>query len=177
MHRLFVAIQPPALVRAHLLALMGSVAGARWQDDAQLHLTLRFIGEVDARLADDIAAALGTIRAAPLDLTISGIGHFDRKGRIDTLWAGITPVAEVTRLHAKVDQALVRAGLPPETRAYAPHVTLARFGREAGAIDAFVAAHAGTPGPRFIATHFCLYESHMGHAGSSYDIVERYPLG
>src|SRR3546814_10503522 len=61
MHRLFVAIRPPAAIRKALLSIMGGVEGARWQSDDQLHLTLRFIGEVDRHRADDIAAALATV--------------------------------------------------------------------------------------------------------------------
>lgn len=91
MHRLFVAIRPPAAHRAQLLALMGGVAGARWQRDDQLHLTLRFIGEVDRHRASDIADALRTIRFAPFDARIAGVGVFDRRGLIDTLWAGVQP--------------------------------------------------------------------------------------
>ena len=66
---------------------MGGIAGARWQDDDQLHLTLRFIGEVDRHVATDVAAALGSVRHPPFELAVSGVGTFDRKGRIDTLWA------------------------------------------------------------------------------------------
>jgi 2'-5' RNA ligase len=177
MHRLFVAIQPPAVVRSHLLSLMGGVAGARWQDDRQLHITLRFIGEVDGRAADDIAAALGTIHFPPLELTLSGVGEFDRKGRTDTLWAGIAPRDAIERLHKKVDQALVRIGLPSETRAYLPHITLARFGRTAGSLAPFLTMHGGLTSQPFRIAHFCLYESRMGHDGSSYEIGERYSLG
>src|SRR3546814_1491418 len=61
MHRLFVALEPPAAVRHQLLDLMGGIANARWQTEAQLHLTLRFIGEVDRHRAEDVAAALGGI--------------------------------------------------------------------------------------------------------------------
>lgn len=69
---------------------MGGISGARWQDDDQLHLTLRFIGKVDGRGADDLADALAGIRVAPFDIGLSGVGWFDRKGRIDALWAGGT---------------------------------------------------------------------------------------
>ena len=79
MLRLFVAIRPPAPVRNRLLAAMGGVAGARWQDDDQLHLTLRFIGDVDGRRAEDIDAALRMVRHPPFDLTLDGSGSFDRR--------------------------------------------------------------------------------------------------
>lgn len=176
MHRLFVAIRPPAQIRAILLSIMGGVPGARWQDDAQLHITVRFIGEMDARNADDIAAALGQIRHAAFMAAIKGVGEFDRKGRRDALWAGVAPHENLTSLHKKTDQALVRIGFPPEKRAYLPHITLARFGRASGAIDDFGAAHAGLSSPPFSVTHFGLFESRLGSSGAHYEMIERYPL-
>ncbi|MBU3077254.1 RNA 2',3'-cyclic phosphodiesterase [Sphingomonas quercus] len=175
MHRLFVAIQPPRPIRARLLALMGGIIGARWQSDAQLHLTLRFIGELDRHRAEDAAAALGTVHHAPIAVTLEGIGQFDRRGRIDSLWIGARPQAALTQLHNKIDQALVRVGLEPEGRAYLPHVTLARFGAHAGDIGGFVASAGATIGP-FDAEDFCLYESHLGTDGAAYEVVARYPL-
>lgn len=174
MHRLFVAIRPPRTVRAHLLALAGGWPGARWQDDDQLHLTLRFIGEVDRHRADDIAAALGTVRAAALDLQLGALGLFDRRGRPDSLWIGVGPQAPLERLHDKIDQALVRTGLDPERRKFLPHITLARFGRGASAPFALP---PDPPTMRFAADHVCLYESHLGHSGAAYEAVARYPLG
>ncbi|MCP1468713.1 2'-5' RNA ligase [Sphingobium sp. OAS761] len=174
MHRLFVAIRPPAAVRRSLVALMGGVEGARWQDDGQLHLTLRFIGKVDRHQANDIADALGMIRFDPFDIAISGVGGFDRKGIIDTLWAGVRPIDPLARLHRKIDRICVSLGLAPEGRAYLPHITLARFGRSGGRIDAFLAVHAGLAGPAFPVTGFTLFESHVGHDGARYHAVADY---
>ena len=81
MHRLFVAIRPPTPIRERLIASMGGISGARWQSDEQLHLTLRFIGEVDRHRADDIHAALGGIHQSPFELALNGIGVFDRRDR------------------------------------------------------------------------------------------------
>lgn len=176
MHRLFVAIRPPGAVRNQLLGIMGGVPGARWQRDDQLHLTLRFIGEVDAHRADDAAAALGSVRGKPFAIALDGIGSFERKGRRDALWAGVTPHGELQALHKRVDQALVRAGLPPEGRAYLPHITLARFGRTGGAIDGFASLHGGLASAPFEVTHFALFESTLGGEGAHYAMVERYSL-
>lgn len=175
-HRLFVAIRPPREARAALLALMEGVHHARWQSDAQLHLTLRFIGEVDRRTAEDIAAALETVRDQPFAVSLDGLGVFDRKGRIDTLWAGVRPHEALARLHRKIDHALVRAGLPPEGRAYLPHITIARFGRQAGATGDYMATHGGLSGPAWQVSDFRLYESHLGHDGAHYESVARYTL-
>jgi 2'-5' RNA ligase len=110
MHRLFVAIRPPAPVRAQLLELMGGVAGARWLSDDQLHLTLRFIGEVDRHLARDIDAALSAVHHPRFELALNGLGAFERRGEPVTLWAGVAPEAPLRALHNKVDQALLRVG-------------------------------------------------------------------
>lgn len=176
MHRLFVAIRPPVEIRAQLLGLMAGVPGARWQDDAQLHLTLRFIGEVDSHRADDIAAALAGVRQPRFEIALNGLGRFERRGRPEALWAGVAPHDALAHLHRKVDQALVRAGFTPEGRAYLPHITLARFGREGGALDPFLSRHSGLSGAPFEVAHFSLFESHLGHSGAIYEPVERYPL-
>lgn len=177
MYRLFVALRPPAAIRAQLLALMGGIAGARWQDDDQLHLTLRFVGEVDRHVATDVAAALGSVRHPPFELAVSGVGTFDRKGRIDTLWAGVRPHDAVAALHRRIDQAMVRAGLEPEPRAFQPHITLARFTRGAGDLSGFATLHGGLSSEPFPVTHFGLYESTLGGEGARYELVERYALG
>jgi len=129
MHRLFVGIDPPEAVKDQLLDLMDGVAGARWQDEEQLHLTLRFVGEVDRHRADDVAAALEGLSHPRFELALSGVGAFDRRGVAHALWAGVTPPEPVRALHHKVEQAVVRAGLDPEHRAYHPHITIARLGR------------------------------------------------
>jgi 2'-5' RNA ligase len=177
MHRLFAGIEPPEEVKDALLDLMEGVAGARWQRDDQLHLTLRFIGEVDRHQAADVAAALGSVHAAGFDLALSGVGMFDRRGRPEALWAGVTPHDAVADLHKKVDYAVQRAGLPAETRAYLPHITVARLPRGIGPLDAFMTMHGGLAGHPWRVTDFCLYESFLGKDGSVYEIVERYPLG
>ncbi len=175
MHRLFVAIRPPRAIRERLLAAMGGVPGARWQSDEQLHLTLRFIGEVDRHRAEDAAAALGTVHHPRFLLSLDGIGQFERKGQVDALWAGVAPHAPLKALHKKIDQVLVRVGLPPEGRAYLPHVTLARFGRSA-APHAGVVPAAGLTSPAEEVCDFRLYESELGGQGATYSIVNRYPL-
>jgi RNA 2',3'-cyclic 3'-phosphodiesterase len=177
MHRLFVALRPPPAIRAALLAATGDgAAGVRWQDDEQLHLTLRFIGEVERTQAEDVAAALAGVMAPVPTVRVEGVGAFDQRGRVDTLWARVVPAEPLAALHRKVDQALVRCGLPPEHRAYLPHITLARMNAAAGAADAFLQHHAALASPPFRLDHFLLYESHLGHEAARYEAVGRYPL-
>ena len=92
-HRLFVGIRPPAAIRDALIDLMEGVEAARWQDEDQLHLTLRYIGEVDTHLADELVERLRAAQGERFALTIEGTGVFERKGLVHTLWAGIAPDA------------------------------------------------------------------------------------
>ncbi len=177
MHRLFVAIDPPHAVKALLLAAMGGIAGARWQDEAQLHLTLRFIGEVDRHQANDIAAALASLHHPSFDIAVSGVGTFDTRGQLHTLWAGVTSHDALHALHKKVERALTAASVPPDRRADAPHITLARLNRSTGPLDGFLAQQAGLATPPFRVDTICLYESSLTADGAVYEVIERYPLG
>lgn len=176
MHRLFVAIRPPRPVREQLLQVMGGVRGARWQSDDQLHLTLRFIGEVDRHLAEDLHAALGAIHHPRFEIALSGIGSFERRGQPETLWAGVTPHEPLKALHNKVDQAAVRAAIAPDQRAYLPHITLARLNRAAGPIAGLLEQSGGLSSAPFPVDSFGLYESELTPEGAVYSIVERYRL-
>jgi 2'-5' RNA ligase len=176
MHRLFVGLRPPEAIRNQLLDLMGGIPGARWQDDEQLHLTLRFIGDVDRPRAEDVALALGGVQFPAFDIALAGVGLFDTRGRPNAIWAGVRPHDELARLHRKLDQALVRAGLEPERRAYLPHITLARMNAPAGAADRFLAEHASLSSAPFRCDAFLLFESHLGHGAASYHAISRYPF-
>ena len=155
---------------------MGGVRGARWQRDDQLHLTLRFIGEVDRHVAGDVHAALGSIHHPAFDIGINGLGAFDRRGEATTLWAGVAPHEPLKALHKKVDQACLKAGVAPDQRAYHPHITLARLRRGAGLVQPLLESAGGVSGPAFTVDTFCLYESQLTPEGSIYSILERYPL-
>ena len=176
MHRLFVALRPPPPIRAALAALMEGVPGARWQDDEQLHLTLRFIGEVERPVAEDVAAALASVDHPRPSLALDGVGTFGRKGSVHTLWAGVAADPALGLLRQRVERAVVRTGLPPEARAFKPHVTLARFGRAAPPLDRFLARNATLASPPATLDAFLLYESRLGREGARYDAMMRYPL-
>jgi 2'-5' RNA ligase len=175
MHRLFVAIRPPEPIRAALLGLMGGLHDMRWQNDNQLHLTLRFIGEVERPMADDIAAELARIRFERFSIVLDGVGKFEKR-RQGALWAGVQPRDQLKSLAAKVERACQAAGVEPEQRAYRPHITLARWNGRAPSLDRFMARHAGLASEPWEVREFILYESHLGHAGAHYEPVVHYPL-
>jgi len=176
MHRLFVAIRPPRAIRAVLLSAMGGISGARWQSEDQLHLTLRFIGEVDRHLAGDIHAALGGIHQPAFEIALNGIGAFDRRGWPDAVWAGVTPHEPMKALHKKVDAALTRVGVAPDQRAFLPHITLARLKRNSGPVGNLLECSGGLTSPPFPVEHFGLFESVRTPDGAVYTLIERYSL-
>lgn len=175
--RLFVGIDPPEEIKTLLLSAMGGISGARWQREDQLHLTLRFIGEVDRHTAADVAAALSGVHHPEVTMALCGTDVFGKQGRPETLWAGVTPEEPVKVLHNKVDQCLARVGLAPEKRQYKPHITIARLGNRTGALDNFLAGAGGLTSQPFTVREFCLYESRLTQEGANYTILERYPLG
>ncbi len=172
MHRLFVALELPPAIRDVLLAQMGGIAGARWQRDDQLHLTLRFVGEVDRHVANDIVAALGAVVITPFKLGLDGWGTFVHKTQVDTLWAGVTPHTYVAALARRIDEALHRVGVERPTRAFLPHITVARLGRSAGPVAGFVTRLL--PAAVFQVSHFGLWESTLGTEGADYRVIERF---
>ncbi|MGK9165706.1 RNA 2',3'-cyclic phosphodiesterase [Inquilinus limosus] len=177
MLRLFVAIAIPAALRPRLSMLQGGVPGARWTDPADFHLTLRFIGEVDTLEAEEIDEALHAIAAPGFSLALDGVGQFGSRRAASTLWAGVATEPALHFLHAKVDRALVAAGQPPDDRAYAPHVTLARL-RDAPVerIGRWLQEHGLFRADPFPVDAFHLYQSHVGREGAVYEILESYPL-
>ena len=177
MHRLFVAIRPPEPIRDLLIDAMDDSADFRWQDEDQLHITLRFVGEVDRPLADDLAQALATIRGEPFDLRIKGVGRFEQRSS-GALWAGVEPKEPLAALAAKVERVCQSVGLDPERRAFHPHVTLARWkGRRSREIAAFLERGRGLASEPFEVGRFILFESRLSRHGARYEEVASYRLG
>jgi len=176
MIRLFVALQIPAQMRERLVALQGGVPGARWANSEQMHLTLRFIGEVDGHVAHDIDDALAGIRAPSFTLELAGIGEFGGKTP-RALWAGVRPNEALLHLQRKIETALQRIGLPAETRKFSAHVTLARMkGAPQEKVVQFLTHHALFASGPFAVDDFVLFSSHLSHGGSIYHAERVYPL-
>jgi 2'-5' RNA ligase len=176
MHRLFVAIRPPEPIRDLLIDAMDESPEFRWQHDEQLHLTLRFIGEVDRPLADDIAAALTRIRAERFSVRIAGTGRFEQRNS-GSLWAGVEPKAPVAALASKIERTCVGLGLEPERRAFHPHITLARWkGRRSREIADFLQRTRGLGSEPFDVSEFILFESRLSRHGAHYEEAASYPL-
>ena len=176
MIRLFVALELPETVRDGLARLQGGVPGARWMTEDQMHLTLRFIGEVSENVAHDIDDTLVGLSAPAFTLELAGTGEFGAKIP-RALWAGVKPNEALMHLQKKVETALLRLGLEPEPRKFSPHVTLARLRNSPREKAIEFLSHHGlfSSGP-FSIDHFVLFSSHQGSGGSVYHAERVYPL-
>lgn len=174
-HRLFVGLRPPPAQRDHLIDLMQGVDDARWQDDDQLHLTLRYVGDVETHQADDLAERLGSIDFEPFDIVIASTGFFERKGHIRALWAGVEQCEALIRLQRRVERACQAVGLEAEGRKFLPHITLARLNSASGPAQAFLTATSRLRLEPWTVQEFVLYESELHPEGSIYTPIVRYP--
>ena len=176
MHRLFVAIRPPDDVRDLLIDAMDDSPALRWVGDEQLHLTLRFIGEVERPLANDVVAALDRLDSTKFELRVNGVDKFEKRNG-GALWAGVKPKNVVAALAGKVERAVQTAGLEPEHRTFSPHITLARWNRRnAEAVEAFLRRNADLCSEPFEVNRFILFESKLSRHGPHYEEVATFPL-
>ena len=178
MIRLFVGIGLPETLSERLTGLRGQIPGARWVPPENHHITLRFVGEVDEEVAADLDVSLARIDAPPFELALHGVGHFESRGLVRSLWAGVEPDQALDHLHAKIESACQRVGLEPEGRKFHPHVTLARCrDTRTARIAGFLADHGGFGAPAFPVGSFALYSSTLGRGGALYSREVDYPLG
>jgi 2'-5' RNA ligase len=174
--RLFVALAMADDVAASLAFIQAGVPGARWQTREQLHLTMRFIGEVDGRDANAIDDALRTIEAPPVRLELKGAGAFGGRNP-HALWAGVRASEPLQHLQRKIESALQRVGIAADPRKFTPHVTLARLrGAPYGRVMDYLMDHALYTSPAFDIGAFILYSSLLTSDGSVYRAEKAYPL-
>lgn len=177
MPRLFTGLELPETVAGAVALARGGVYGARWMDPADYHITLRFVGDVDAGVARDIAETLDEIRRPPVTVRFEGLSWFGGD-KPRALVARIRPDPALVELQAEHERRMRRIGLPPETRKYAPHVTLARLRRVGPrAVADYLAARGALDVENFTAVRFVLYSSRESVGGGPYVVEAAYPLG
>jgi len=178
MIRLFAALAIPDDVAAALARRQQGLPGARWRPLDALHVTLRFFGEVREDVARDLDAELTGVAAAPLAISLEGVGAFGEGAHIHAVWAGVAENPALRRLAARCEAAARRVGLKAETRNYRPHVTLAYLRRpEPAAVAAWIQGHNLLKSPGFRLDRFGLYSSRQTSEGSAYRLEATYPLG
>jgi 2'-5' RNA ligase len=174
--RLFVALPLPQSVAQSLLLIQGGVPGARWQNREQLHLTLRFIGEVDNQTAILLDEVLAEIHAPAFEMQLHAVGQFGGN-HMHALWAAVRQNGALDHLQRKVDSAIRKIGQPQDAHKFTPHVTLARLRHpEPGKALEWLAQHALYTSPEFTVEAFQLYSSKLTSDGSIYRVEQDYPM-
>ncbi len=178
MPRLFVALHLPEMMIAALQPLCTGLPGVRWSLPRQMHLTLRFIGEVDEQRSQQVRATLQMIHGIPFDLQLQGVGQFPPRGRPRVLWVGVQAPPALFQLQSDINRTIIEAGCPSEDRPFAAHITLARLKipPDAAALRAYFERHQTFRTPTFTAREFILYSSQLTPAGSIYQPEAVYPL-
>lgn len=170
---LFVAIRPPAEIATHLSLVQGGIPGARWEPEEKLHLTLRYLGQVEGGTMRAVTEVLSTFAGsgAPA-LTLRGVGTFPPRGAPRSLWVGVEDPAPLVQLHTRLEHRLRPLdGVAPDARKFAPHLTLARLKDAPPAkVAAFLAHHALLQLPTFPVERLWLMSSVRSPGGSSYRV-------
>jgi 2'-5' RNA ligase len=176
MPRLFTAIEIPSDAALSLSLLRGGLPGARWIDTENYHITLRFFGDVEGHVADEIANAFDRIRRQPFELSLSGVGAFGSR-KPHSIWAGVAPSPDLFALQAEIERICQRLRLSADPRKFTPHVTLARL-KNANPHDvaAYLQGRGNFRAMPFRVNRFVLMSSRNSVGGGPYVIEEAWPL-
>jgi 2'-5' RNA ligase len=176
MPRLFTGLELPSEIGLSLAMLRGGLPGARWIEPENYHITLRFIGDVDDRVAEDVALLLGQVNRRGFELRLHGLDSFGgRKPR--AVIACVAPVPLLMELQAEHERIMQRIGLEAEGRKYTPHVTLARLRQTSSRqVADYLAERASFRSPRFEIGRFVLYSARASVGGGPYLVEASYPL-
>jgi 2'-5' RNA ligase len=176
MPRLFTAIEIPEPIRVRLSLLRAPLAGAKWIEPENMHITVRFVGDIDGRAADELVDFLAGVRARPFEVAIKGVGAFGgRDPRV--LWAGVEAGEPLEALYRAHDRAARAAGLEPEGRTFKAHVTLARMrGARQHAVARFLEENGALRAEPFTATRFVLLSARPKTGGPPYGVEAEFPF-
>jgi len=176
MPRLFTAIAIPPELADALSELAMPLAGARWVEPEDMHLTLRFAGDIDNPTADEFHAALSSIDEPSFTLTLSGFGAFGGQ-QPRSLWAGVVSSPWLEGLARANERAARSAGLPPEKHSFKPHVTLARLrGTRPEAVARALEALGSFSSDPFQVESFALLSSKPKVGGGPYVVEDTFAL-
>lgn len=178
MIRLFAALDLPDDIKDELAQLQSGLPGAKWVRPENLHITLRFIGEVDGARFRDIVSALDGVSASAVDIQFTELGLFGDRHRARTLWVGVRPDAALLHLQSRIEAACQKAGLEPERRKFAPHVTLAKLGGDFSPerLNRYIQEAGPLRMPSFMAAEFTLFSSFLSQSGAIYRPEEDFRL-
>ena len=180
MIRLFVGIDLPQNIKKELLSLQKGLPAALWRPDSKMHLTLRFIGNLEEPVAEEVLKELRYIRFPAFHFALKGIGYFERSGVPHHVWAGVDSDKAIRELQQKIDSAVKKAGAGQEDKfKFVPHVTLGKlFGANRADVFEYISRNNLFHTAEFEATSFILYQSiaRENGEGKYYKEIEEFPL-
>jgi RNA 2',3'-cyclic 3'-phosphodiesterase len=176
MPRLFTALEVPRDAALSLSLLRGGLPGARGVDSENYHITLRFFGDVEGHVADEIANALDRVRRPAFTISLSGVGVFGGN-KPHALWAGVSASPDLFALQAEIERKCQRLGLPADPRKFVPHVTLARL-KNVGPheVAAYLSSRGNFSSVPFRISRFVLMSARETTGGGPYVVEEAWPL-
>jgi 2'-5' RNA ligase len=176
--RLFIALALPDAVRKSLAALAEPLPGVTWTRPDQLHVTLRFLGDVPDEQMESVIQRLTAVQVSPFILPIEGIGTFPPNRPPRVVWIGVgSGHPRLFQLRQRVDDALLAAGLQIDVRTFHAHVTLARATENASpALTHWLHTRRDEAAPPFRVEAFDLYSSELRPSGAVHTLKRRFPL-
>nr|WP_321524170.1 RNA 2',3'-cyclic phosphodiesterase [uncultured Cohaesibacter sp.] len=177
MPRLFAGLEIPQPITTMLSLQRGGLYGARWIDEANYHITLRFMGDVDYSLANEIVFQMSQIQCPEFALSLKGFGSFGAR-KPHSVFAAVQNNEDLVLLHQELERRMRKLGLRSDKHDYTPHVTLARLKKTAEPIDVanYLALRGGFQTEQFRVPRFVLYSSRDSIGGGPYVIEETFDL-
>lgn len=175
---MFIALALPDAVRDSLAALAQRTEGLSWTRPEQLHVTLRFLGDVPESKIEPMIARLAAVHVAPFVLPVEGVGSFPPNRPARVMWVGTgSGHPRLFQLRQRIDDAVLAAGIDVDVRTFHPHVTLARCTESAArAVEHWLHAHRDFAAAPFRVEAFDLYASELRPAGAIHTLKRRFPL-
>lgn len=175
--RLFIAIDLPVGHKRKLGKLCSEIPGARLVPAEQIHLTLAFLGDVDADAAGLLTGELAKIEIGAFKLSFDGVGCFPNRHHPRVLWVGLRQNPHLTRLAASIFAVVRGCGIPLEERPFYPHITLARLNLTCShEVSLFLNHHSKIAVAPFTVREFTLLQSQLSQYGAEHLPLRNFPL-
>jgi len=176
-YRLFVAIDLPENARFSVQNICTGLKNVKWVTEDQIHLTLRFLGDVQGDVKNDICEALADLESKGFSLKLKGVGYFPPRGNPKVLWAGVEESRQLGKLYKTISAGIESCGIGAEHRKYAPHITLARVKRENPVrIAEFLSLNNGFETDAFEISQYHLYSSFLTEKGAIHEKLATFQL-
>jgi RNA 2',3'-cyclic 3'-phosphodiesterase len=176
-YRLFLAIDPPVEIRNLIYSICRGPESVKWVKEDQIHLTVRFIGDADGHLLDDICSNLSELVSPAFTLKMRGVGHFPPHGEPKVLWAGIDDSPLLIKLYGKINKSLLDCGIERDQRKFAPHITLGRNkGGPSQAIAEYLLRNTRFKSDLFNVNQYHLYSSRLTPKGAIHEKLASFLL-